>query len=62
LVGDSVPVIAQANGAYPPRSAADKAHFARFVALCAAHPPVRIRWIKRAQNLAGIALAALHER
>ncbi len=62
LVGDSVPVIGQANGLVRPRSASDKAHYARFVTLLASQPPARIRWIKRAQNLAGIALAARHER
>ncbi|MFM6829476.1 MAG: ribonuclease HI [Novosphingobium sp.] len=62
LVGDSRNVIAQATGAAPSRSSADKAHFERFSALAAANPPARIRWIKRAQNLAGIALAARHAR
>ncbi|CAH0495804.1 ribonuclease HI [Novosphingobium sp. CECT 9465] len=62
LVGDSVPVIAQANGIAKGRSAAGRAHYARFVTLAEVHPPARIRWIRRAQNLAGIALAARHER
>lgn len=62
LIGDSVSVIAQANGVARCRSVADNAHFERFVAQAAAHPPARIRWIKRAQNLAGIALAARHDR
>lgn len=62
LVGDSRNVIAQATGAARSRSVEDKAHFARFVALAAGHPPVRVRWIKRAQNLAGISLAARHGR
>lgn len=62
LVGDSVPVIAQANGNAKGSSPADKAHYARFLTLSKVHPPARIRWIKRAQNLAGIALAARHER
>ncbi len=62
LVGDSRNVIAQANGTVRSRSPGDKAHFERFIALAAKHPPARIRWIKRAQNLAGIALAARHER
>ncbi len=62
LVGDSRNVIAQANGAARSRSARDRAHLERFVALAVGHPPVRVRWIKRAQNLAGIALAARHGR
>lgn len=62
LVGDSRNVIAQATGVARSRSEGDKAHFERFVALAARHPPVRVRWIKRAQNLAGIALAAGHGR
>ena len=62
LVGDSVSVIEQANHIARCRSVADKAHFERFVTQAAAHPPARIRWIKRAQNLAGIALAGRHER
>ena len=33
-----------------------------FLALAAKGPPARIRWIKRTQNLAGIALAARHPR
>ena len=62
LIGDSVSVIEQANRISRCRSASDKAHFERFIAQTALHPPARIRWIKRTQNLAGIALAALHER
>ncbi|MFM6829486.1 MAG: reverse transcriptase-like protein [Novosphingobium sp.] len=62
LVGDSRNVIAQANGTVRSKSPGDKAHFERFSALAAENPPVRIRWIKRAQNLAGIALATRHER
>lgn len=62
LVGDSRPIIEQANGGVRGRSGGDLAHYARFLKLCEANPPARIRWIKRAQNLAGIALAARHER
>jgi len=35
-------------------------HAATFLELATKVPPGRIRWIKREQNLAGIALAALH--
>ena len=62
LLGDSRNIIAQATGTAPARTANDKAHLARFGALAAGNAPARIRWIKRAQNLAGIALAAQHER
>lgn len=62
LIGDSTSVIEQANGRVKARSEADRAHLARFQALAAAHPPARIRWIKRAQNLAGIALNSRHPR
>ncbi len=57
LLGDSAAVIAQAHGAIrcPP---AYGAHRDRFHAL--PHPPrLRIRYIKRTQNLAGIALEAV---
>jgi ribonuclease HI len=62
LIGDSVPVIQQATGLRPCRSASAQAHRDRFAALVARTPPARIRWIKRTQNLAGIALAARHGR
>ena len=56
LIGDNEGVIHQANGLWPCRSASLAAHRARFEALAAAGRPARIRWIRRAQNLAGIAL------
>ena len=62
LLGDARAVIAQANGQAKCRSAAMQAHFARFAALIQPGFPVRIRWIARTQNLAGIALAARHQR
>ncbi len=59
LIGDAAEVIAQGNavlrGARPMH-----AHALRFQAL--ATPGLRLRWIRRAQNLAGIALAARHPR
>ena len=61
LLGDAAAVIAQASGrvrcphAYRP-------HFERFHALPRPPGGVRIRYIKRTQNLSGIALAALHAR
>lgn len=62
LVGDSLPVIERANGVVLCRFGAELAHYARFSELCEALRPARIRWIKRNQNLAGIALAARHGR
>lgn len=60
LMGDSASVVGQANGtAKCPRTAA--VHLDRFRELAGDAPP-RIRYVKRAQNLAGIALARLHDR
>ena len=56
LIGDAVEVVRQANAAL--RDGAADGHAAAFLALTAGAPPARIRWIKREQNLAGIALAA----
>lgn len=61
LIGDSAEVISQANRALTTSEAAH-AHAAAFLALVRGMPAMRIRWIKRAQNLAGIALAARHPR
>jgi ribonuclease HI len=62
LVGDAELVIKQATGVWKCRSPALQAHCDTFAALAAHNPPRRIRWIRRAQNLAGIALAARHPR
>jgi len=73
LIGDAAEVVLQANKALRSARALPCAlpcamspavppHAATFLALAAKGPPVRIRWIKRAQNLAGIALAARHPR
>lgn len=61
LIGDSRPVITQANAvlAGHPRALPQAA---RLKMLANRTPPARIRWIKREQNLAGIALAARHPR
>ena len=61
LIGDSAEVIQQANKALR-TGEASSAHAAAFLALAAGMPPMRIRWIKRTQNLAGIVLAARHPR
>lgn len=60
LLGDSRSVVDQANGAVVCRGAGI-AHHETFRALAGDGAP-RVRHIKRSQNLAGIALAALHAR
>lgn len=61
LIGDAAQVIGQADTALRTGQAANR-HAAAFLSLAGAAPPARIRWIKREQNLAGIALAARHPR
>jgi len=61
LMGDAANVVAQANGAAKCRGAGVR-HFERFRALASAASPPRVRYIKRSQNLAGIALARSHDR
>lgn len=56
LLGDSALVVAQASGTLKPRATFTPFH-ARFLERRNAFRRVRIRRIKRAQNLAGIALA-----
>lgn len=60
LLGDAIGVIGQANGVAK-RRAASARHLEAFDALTSGKP-VRIRYVKRTQNLAGIALARLHDR
>ncbi len=61
LLGDAAAVIAQANGsARCPQSCTR--HMQLFRSLPRPAGRVRIRYVKRSQNLAGIALAALHGR
>jgi ribonuclease HI len=62
LLGDSTLVVTQANGLAPCRSASLAAHRQRLVDRLSDFDTVRIRYIGRAQNLAGIALAKLHSR
>jgi ribonuclease HI len=59
LLGDSADVVAKANGRLPCRDALP--HLERFRA-AAGDRPMRVRRIKRSQNLAGIALDAMRER
>ncbi|WP_026167098.1 ribonuclease HI [Novosphingobium nitrogenifigens] len=61
LIGDALWVVRQANQVMTTRTAMH-AHAAAFLALVTEMPPVRVRWIKRQQNLAGIALASRHPR
>jgi ribonuclease HI len=61
LLGDGATVINQANGTVKARGTS-RLHLNDFRALLPESPPPRIRYIKRAQNLAGIALARLHPR
>ena len=57
LIGDSLEVVRQANGASRPGSEAAAAHLARYEAAAAHRRPRQVRWTPRGQNLAGIALA-----
>lgn len=60
LLGDSREVTSAADRALVQGQATDEP--ARgFLALAASHPPRRVRWIARAQNLAGIALEKRRE-
>jgi len=61
LVGDALGVIREAAAALASGQALD-AHAAAFLAAASGLPALRLRWIKREQNLAGIALAARHPR
>ncbi|MCJ2179272.1 ribonuclease HI [Novosphingobium album (ex Hu et al. 2023)] len=61
LIGDALEVVRQANAALAAGQAAP-GHAQAFLTLAAAVRPARVRWIKRAQNLAGIALVARHPR
>jgi ribonuclease HI len=61
LIGDSADVVARANGVVKCRGAS-VTHYERFRALASSLSPPRVRYVKRSQNLAGIALAKLHPR
>lgn len=61
LLGDAAEIVLHANEALR-TGKARHAHAASLLALAAKVPDLRIRWIRRAQNLAGIALAARHPR
>ena len=61
LLGDAAAVVAQANGRVR-CPAAHAAHLAEFIALRDAAGSLHVRYVKRSQNLAGVALAAAHAR
>lgn len=61
LIGDAVEIITKANRVLTSGESSDD-HEKRFLALAVETTPARVRWIKRAQNLAGITLAARHPR
>ncbi len=61
LLGDAASVVAQASGMAKCRGTA-RAHREALLALMPGGAPPRVRHIKRSQNLAGIALARLHDR
>lgn len=60
LLGDSATIVGQANGLARCRSDALAAHLATFEALRSTFGRVRIRRIRRSQNLAGIFMAKRH--
>lgn len=61
LLGDAAEIILGANEALR-TGQARPGHAATFLELAIEVPGLRVRWIRRAQNLAGIALAARHPR
>ena len=61
LLGDAAAVVAQASGRVR-CPAAHAAHLHAFRALLPSAGRLRVRYVKRSQNLAGIALAAGHAR
>jgi ribonuclease HI len=61
LLGDAVDVVEKANGRISCRGT-ELLHLDRFQALLAPLQRPQLRYIKRSQNLAGIALAQRHPR
>jgi ribonuclease HI len=62
LLGDSALVVNQANGIAACRDPRFEKRLAEFRVLAAGFRHLRIRWIRRSQNLAGIALERIHGR
>ena len=61
LIGDARQIVQEANAALKGHTYVAN-HAQTFLERAAVSRPARIRWIKREQNLAGIALAARHPR
>ena len=61
LLGDSAGVVAQANGSARSRSPAARASRAEYERLASEFDDVRVRLVKRQQNLAGIALGMVRQ-
>lgn len=61
IMGDALAVIEQVKGVVACHGR-NRDHHDAFATLIGDGPPPRIRYVKRSQNLAGIALARLHER
>lgn len=61
LLGDAIAVVDRVNGTARSRGAC-RDHLAAFHALLEGQRVPRVRYIRRAHNLAGIALARLHPR
>lgn len=62
FVGDSTLVVNQATGIWKCRGPILGKHLADYRAAIASIPAVRVRYVPRSKNLAGIALAAGHAR
>ncbi len=61
LLGDSAAVVAQANGTARSRSSVARASRLTFEQMVSGFDRVRVRRIKRGQNLAGIALGMIRQ-
>jgi ribonuclease HI len=61
FLGDALAVIRQAVGAAKCKGSSVR-HYETLQAISTSSPPLHIRHVKRTQNLAGIALARLHDR
>lgn len=62
FVGDARHVIRQARGDWPCRDARLMQHLTSYRAAIGGFARVRLRYVARSKNLAGIALARTHER
>lgn len=62
LIGDSRSVIGQAGGSLKCREAWRQEHLATYRAAVSGFERVRLRYVARSKNLAGIALAKAHPR